>query len=102
MNAIEKLKVEAREKRDAAIKTAKLEYRITMQLIRDTAKKLRGQQYKTRLYRPIRPRNPEDGPLAGYTAVAAAEVVLQERGPLTLIEIAAEIQARGCRPGDSP
>ena len=36
------------------------------------------------------------------TARKAAEAVLRERGPLTLVEIAVEIQALGCRTLETP
>lgn len=101
MDAIEKLKAEARAKRDAAIKTAKLDYRTTLALIAKTKRQLERQP-KSRLRRCFKPAPGASGELEGYTAVAAAEVVLAERGPLTLVEIAAEIQARGCRSGDDP
>ncbi|MEN1682026.1 MAG: hypothetical protein AAGJ46_20795, partial [Planctomycetota bacterium] len=59
-------------------------------------------QPKSRLRRCFKPAPGASGELEGYTAVAAAEVVLAERGPLSLIELAAEVQARGCRAGDDP
>jgi hypothetical protein len=40
--------------------------------------------------------------LRHLTAIAAAEAVLRERGPLTLVEIAVELQILGCRTQDTP
>ena len=96
MDAIEKLKFEARQKRDRAIKQAKADYSATLKAIRIAARKLRGPQTQSRV------RRPESDEFDQMSAVAAAEVVLRERGPLTLYELAAEIQARGCRSGDDP
>ena len=102
MNAIEKLRAEAREKRDAAIRTAKLDYKLTLAAIREAEKRLRLPYARRQLRKVFIPKTADDGPLAGYTSVAAAEIVLAELGPLTLPEIAAEIQARGCKPGHCP
>ncbi len=96
MDAIEKLRFEAREKRDRAIKQAKAEYSDALKAIRSVKRKLRGTQPQTRV------RRPESSEFSAMSAVAAAEVVLRERGPLTLVEIAAEVQARGCRAADEP
>lgn len=101
MNAIEKLKAEARGKRDQAIRLAKLDYQLTMKSIRE-AEKLLKKRPRRSLRRCFKPPTPDNGELAGYTAIAAAEVVLAELGPLSLYEIAAEIQGRGCRAEDDP
>jgi hypothetical protein len=36
------------------------------------------------------------------TVVMAAESILKEGTPLTLVELTLEVQARGCRTGDNP
>lgn len=97
MDAFEQLKAEALAKRDRTIATAKAECSETLRVLRSIRGKLR-QAKPTRSMVPL----VKSGDLSDASAVVAAEAVLHERGPLTLIEIVAEILARGCRPGDKP
>jgi len=92
MTPIDKLKAAALARRDKIIGDARAEYRETMRQLRTIDRRLK---------RPARPRRllRTEGQL---TAVAAAEIVLRERGPLTLVEIAMAVQAMGVRAGDDP
>ena len=96
MDAFEKLKAEATAKRDRAIARAKREYSETLATLRDVKYKLRRKPTKRNLAPQL-----VSNDFSGVSMVVAAEAILRERGPLTLLEIVAEAQARGCkREGD--
>ena len=94
-DAIEKLKADARKKRDQVIRQAKDEYSATLKALRLVKRKLRAPTQRLH-------QKAITGDLTGLSSMAAAEAVLTELGPLSLEELAAQIQARGCRSGDEP
>ena len=56
-----------------------------------------------RRYKGIQIRVCGDGQsLMGMTAIKAAETVLRESGPLTIVELVIALQSRGCRSFDDP
>ena len=89
MNTIEELRRQAKAHRDETIQLARQAYRQTMADLDRIA---------VRMDKPIRKHW---SPLAeGLSSTAHAEAILRERGPLTVLEIAVEAQARGYRPGE--
>jgi hypothetical protein len=103
MNPIERLKADAALKRDTAIHKARMDYRLAMREIRAVARLLR--EPGTPKPRPESPRiRPavRDSSFRTLTAINAAETVLREGTPLTLVELVIELQSRGCRSSDDP
>jgi len=102
MNAYQLLYAKAREKHTAAIDKANEEYhRGLVEIDRLLA--------SMGVSRPPRPRYTAphsavaDGDsLAGMTTYKAAEHVLRENQPLTMVELTIEVQRRGCRTDDDP
>jgi hypothetical protein len=97
MNAFEQLRQQARTKRDKAIEAARTEYVDTLCEISKLVRTLHRKNTKTRRYRVADYQSFSD-----MTAIRAAEVVLLEGKPLTIVEIVLEVQGRGCRTGDDP
>ena len=103
MNPIEVLYADARAKRDRAIQQARAEYHLNIQDIRAISRKLRCHGTKKPKYnafrKPVRALNHSCREL---TVIAAAELVLREGKPMTLVELTLEVQRRGCRTNDDP
>jgi hypothetical protein len=101
MDAIDLLKRQAVTKRDKAILDARREYRTAIQEIRALARRLgierRGRRRQAGYDRLIAGG---DDSCHGMTVVASAELILLEGRPLTMIELAIEVQRRGCRSRD--
>lgn len=94
------LRLQARAKRDRAIRAARNEYTATLAEITKLAKVIRQKRPtppETRLV-----RSGGNKPFSEMTAIEAAETVLLEGEPLRLTELTLEVQARGCRSGDDP
>lgn len=103
MNPIEVLYADARAKRDSAIQKARAEYALDVRDIRAIARKLRSHGSKKPRYpafrNPVRARNHSCREL---TVIGAAELILREGEPMTLVELTIEVQRRGCRTNDDP
>lgn len=101
MNPIQQLRQDAIQKRDKAIAAARQEYSAAIRQIKLTERLLRDKpngRPKHR-YPAVKAKNQS---LAKHTAIGAAEAVLRELGPLTLVEIVLEMRLRGCRTEDDP
>jgi hypothetical protein len=100
MDAYAMLRLQARAKRDRAIRAARNEYAATLAEITKLAKAMRRKRPtppETRLV-----RSGDDKPFSDMTAIEAAERVLLEGESLRLAELTLEVQSRGCRAGDDP
>jgi flagellar biosynthesis/type III secretory pathway protein FliH len=95
MDDVQRLILQARQKRDKAIAKARREYARTYKELRSIGRRLGMTRRQQQCY-AIK----ENDSLAGMTVVGAAEAVLRERPALTLPELAIEIQRRGCRSED--
>ena len=103
MSPIEQLRKAAREKRDADIQRAKNEYRATMRELSSMARRLGKPGPRKPRRQPTEPKPaPKDGDFSRLTVARAAELILLEGTPMTLVELAIEVQRRGCREGDDP
>jgi hypothetical protein len=103
MDAYLELRERARRKRDQAIQAARAEYN---QTVRDIKLVCRAVDVRiTQRTRPValRKLHRSDGkPFHKLSIAGAAERVLSEGKPLTFLEIAVELKARGYPTGDSP
>ncbi len=102
MDGIELLKSEAREKRDKAMRKARHEYMMAVREIRAVERKLRSAETRRRVRQFQHFHILQDESLKEATAIQAAEVVLREGKPLTLVELTIEVMKRGCRSMDDP
>lgn len=100
MDAYDQLRAKAAEKRDAAIKKARTEYGEAIRQIAKLKRRFAVRTPKPPKYRTVRPS--KGRPYRGLTTVQAAERILAEGMPLTLVELTLEVQARGCRSEDDP
>jgi len=102
MDGINLLKEEARAKRDKLIQYARNEYRLAIREIRTVERKLYSadSRRRVRLFKQF--NTVGDDSLQSATAIQAAEVVLREGKPLTLVELTIEVMTRGCRANDDP
>jgi hypothetical protein len=101
MNPIQQLIADARTKRDSAITKARMDYRATMREIKSLQHRLRATKEKKPRYVKPRKADPKS-PYFNMTTIQAAELVLREGKPLTLVELVVEVQERGCRMADDP
>ncbi len=103
MDGIKLLIAEARAKRDQAMREARHQYMLAIREIRAVDRKLRSADTRRRV-RIFKHFNTTGGDttLGEATAIQAAEVVLREGKPLTLVELTIEIMNRGCRASDDP
>jgi hypothetical protein len=91
MDSIEQLRCDARAHRDAKIRLARQECARTMADIDRIARRME------------KPLHTHYSPTAeGLSSTAHAQAILAGRGPLTVLEITVEAQARGYRPDDKP
>jgi hypothetical protein len=89
-------------KRDKTIREARAEYSRTLREIAHLAQLL-GEAEASKLAVEDRAINKANGkPYRRLTAIQAAERVLSEGKPLTLVELTLEVQRRGCRSEDDP
>lgn len=101
MNPIEQLREDARAKRDKALHEARAEYRATIRQLKILQRLMREPGDEKPRY-VIARQTPADTSFCTLTAVKAAETVLRELGPLSLVDIVLTIQSRGCRYADAP
>jgi hypothetical protein len=94
------LRLQARAKRDRAIRAARSEYTATLAEIAKLAKTIRQKRSTPSETRMV--RSGDNKPFTDMTAIEAAFTVLLEGEPLRLTELTLEVQARGCRAGDDP
>jgi len=94
------LRLQARAKRDRAIRAARADYAHTLAEISKLSKAIRQKRPTAMELRSV--RSGDDRPFSDMTAIEAAERVLLEGEPLRLTELTLEVQARGCRAGDDP
>ena len=89
-------------KRDKTIREARAEYSRTVREITKLARIL-GEREAAKIAVADRAIHKANGkPYRTLTAIQAAERVLSEGKPLTLVELTLEIQRRGCRAEDDP
>lgn len=93
MDDLKQLLNAAKARRNATIQQAREHYAQTVRALQKAAR--RPTPPRKRYYRP-------DGDLSKLNTRQAAEVVLRELGPLTLVEITIEVMKRGCRSGKNP
>jgi hypothetical protein len=91
MSSIDDLRRDARAYRDEAIRIARRDCRRTLADLDRIAKRM-GKPLQTHW-------SPQAD---GLSSTDHAQAILTERGPLTLLEIAALAQARGFRTGEPP
>jgi len=91
MEAINRLKAQAKARRDAAVERAEQDYYHALREIRVVERRLARDSPRPRSQKRFK---------AG-SAVAVAEAVLRKRGPLTLIELAVAVREQGYRRGAS-
>lgn len=99
MNPYSLLLDEARRKRDDAIARARAEYRQAVIEIDRLGRKLNGTGRKNRYTASLRG---DGSTFSSMTTTRAAEEVLRACGPMTITEIALEVQRRGCRATEPP
>ncbi|HMO83655.1 MAG TPA: HTH domain-containing protein [Lacipirellulaceae bacterium] len=100
MDHFTELRQRAREKRDATIRRARLDYLETIRRLRAAMRALNS----SRTISPPERRkikSPAGTPYCDLTTIQAAVLVLQEGKPMTTTELTIEIQGRGCR-SDEP
>lgn len=104
MNPIQKLRQDALEKRDKAIKKARTDYRVAMRELKSIERLLRAEDAKKPRYHfnKIKGFESDDTSLRTMTVAMAAETVLREGKPMTLVDLTMEVQRRGCRTIDDP
>lgn len=85
MTTIDRLKAQAKARRDAAIRSAERDYAHALKEIRAVERRLRRDS----------PRPKPEKRLKTGSAVELAERILAERGPLTRLELAVAVQAAG-------
>jgi hypothetical protein len=85
MDALELLRIQAAEKRDKAIRTARIEYRVAIQEINTIKRKLKlGALGRPRLAAHVRKLANINDSFHGMTAAAAALAILAEGTPISL------------------
>jgi hypothetical protein len=87
MDAIDRLKAQALARRDAAVRAAELDYAHALKEIRAVARRIARDSPRPRSQKRFK----------RGSAVALAEAILRERGPLTLLELAVAVQEAGFR-----
>lgn len=92
------LKRQARAKRDLAIAKANGDYQASLIAIDRLGRKLNKTNSKTRYTAAVH----SGSDFSKITSARAAQLVLEELGPLTVPEIVIEAQARGFRTADPP
>ena len=103
MDTYQLLRSKAREKRDRLILHARAEYHQTVKELDKVLRSLGEPGAIGCRYKGIQIRVCGDGQsLMGMTATKAAETVLRESGPLTIVELVIALQSRGCRSFDDP
>lgn len=104
MDTYELLRMKARERRDRIIKAARADYRRALKQIDKLLRALDDPADQCHRKVPTLQFKSADesNALRHFTAIAAAEAVLNECGPMTLVELAVELQMRGCRTQDTP
>jgi hypothetical protein len=103
MAAVELLKHQAIAKRNEAIRTAKVEYRIAMQEIKALSRKLKlRSRGRPRLAAYIRRAADIGDPNRGKPASVVVVEILREGVSVSLAELTLEVQRRGCRANDDP
>jgi hypothetical protein len=103
MDAYKQLLAQARQKRDNAIQAARDEYRQSVKEIKQVCRTVglrRPSGARQPSQRKLRRSNGK--PFCGLSIVEAAERVLLEGRPLTLIELAVAMRERGYSIGDDP
>jgi hypothetical protein len=100
MDAYAMLRLQARAKRDRAIRAARADYAHALTEITKLSKAIRQKRPAAIEARSV--RSGDDKPFSDMSAIEAAERVLLEGEPLRLTELTLEVQARGCRAGDDP
>jgi len=98
MNAYKHLRQQSREQRDNAILKARDDYRQSIEEIDSLERKLAGKRPRT----SSRVLGCNGKPFSEVTVTKAAELILSEGEPLTLVELVLEIQRRGCHADDNP
>jgi hypothetical protein len=94
MDAIELLRQQVLDRRNAAILAANREYHAALKEIASLARRLG-------IKRPGRPPKPTNDN-SGVKPTAVAKEILSEGKPMTLTELTIEVQRRGCRASDDP
>ncbi|QEG34860.1 HTH domain-containing protein [Bythopirellula goksoeyrii] len=97
MGDLKQLIKAARSRRNATIQQAREHYAQTVRALQKAARKT-----STRRKRHYRPNPDQGGDFSKLNTREAAESVLRELGPLTLVEITVEVMRRGCRSGENP
>ncbi|MEQ8848107.1 hypothetical protein [Botrimarina sp.] len=85
MELIDRLKAQAKARRDAAIRAAELDYAHAKKEIRAVERRLLRECPQARAKKPLR----------AESSIAIAERILAERGPLTLLELAVAVADAG-------
>ena len=101
MNTLEQLVREARKRRDDSIALARDHYKLSIKSIKHAARESRAAAPRNRRKRRKTTPN-HGGDYSKMTTREAAELVLLERGPLSIIELTLDVMSRGCRAGDCP
>jgi hypothetical protein len=102
MDAIKLLRLRAAARRDEKIKAARAEYSHTLRQLTEIGLAL-GEPEAAKIGIADRRIHESNGkPFNKLTVIQAAERVLSEGKPLTAVELALEIQRRGCRADDDP
>jgi hypothetical protein len=100
MDAYETLRRDAKKARDVAIALARARYKRAVNHINQLQSGMGTCKFPMQVSK-IR-RSPVDTPFNKLTMLEAAERVLLERGPLSVVELTVEIQGRGLRANDLP
>jgi len=100
MNAYQQPRQQAREQRDSVILKARSEYRQSISEIDTLERRVTGK--KPQRSTVSRVLSCKGKPFCEVTVTKAAELILSEGKPLTLVELVLEIQRRGCHAGDDP
>jgi len=100
MNAYQQLRQQAREQRDSVILKARSKYRQSISEIDTLERRVTGK--RPRRLAASRVLNCKGKPFSEVTVTKAAELILSEGKPLTLVELVLEIQRRGCHADDNP
>ncbi len=101
MTTLKQLLLAARQRRNAAISQARRHYDETVHALKQASREKRViVRFKPRK-RKYRASSNHGGDYSKMTTRQAAELVLMDCGPMTLVELTIEVQGRGCRTGDS-
>jgi len=101
MDAYRTLLAKARATYDKALEKARKDYKQAKRDIRRLHRSVEGRPY---IATPANKRNVRrtDKPYSEITTIEAADRILSEGTPLTIVELVLEIQRRGCRPKVRP